>query len=73
MEQVTDISYLSAAISICDKSMLVELLDKEIVLFLLLVVVVVNGGGCLMASTLQFKLLPILSWAIAILVTDVKP
>lgn len=61
-------SYLSAAISICDKSMLVELLGKEIVLFL--VVVVVKGVGCLIATTLQFKLLAILLWAMAILVTN---
>lgn len=60
--------YLDAAISICDKSMLVELLGKEIVLFIF--VVVANGVGCLIASTLQFKLLPVLLWSMAILVTN---
>lgn len=45
-----------SAISIWEKSILVELSDKEMVL------VVVNVVGCLMATTLQFKLFSIFLW-----------
>lgn len=55
--------YLSALISICEKSMLVELSWKQMVL--VLVPLVISGVGCLMATTLQFKLLPMWLWDMA--------
>jgi len=55
-------SYSNLAISICEKSKLVELSSAGTTLVFFLNG---NGYGCLMASTLQFKLFAISSWAIA--------
>ena len=60
------IYYRSPPISICEKSMLVEL-SRASAPVVLVLVFVLDGedGGCLMAKTLQLRLFVISLWAIA--------